>query len=71
MKAANTDRRRRSVKLTPDERKELRKWVSKFDTKTDALEQLGLRNMGTLDRVLNIGSGSPETIETIKSKIAA
>lgn len=63
-----TERRRRSVKLTNEERRAFKKWVEGFDTKIDAQEALGV-SKPTLDMVLVKGSGHPDTIEKIKSKI--
>lgn len=70
MKTSNpVIRKRRSEKLNPDEFRAFKKWVGSFDTKTDAKDALEVSTV-TLDMVLIKGSGRPDTIEKIRSKIA-
>lgn len=60
--------RRKSVALTSDERKELKKFIKAFDTLTEAAESLGISRQ-RLDRLQLVGSGSPESITIIREKL--
>lgn len=66
----STPRKRKSEPLTKDELKSLQKFVSQFHTVIDASEALGISRQ-TLDRVLVIGKGSPETVSRIKENLPA
>lgn len=70
MEATMKNRVRKSVKLSREQLEALKTWVSEQDTKLDAADELGVAP-NTLDRVLLAGSGSHDTIEKIKAKIAA
>lgn len=61
-------RRRKSEKLTPAEKIAFKKWVMSHDTQEDAREALGVAK-STLDRVLALGSGNPDTVQKIREKI--
>lgn len=61
---------RRSVKLTPDEKKALRKFITNQPTKEIAAQVIGIAP-NTLDRILLAGSGAYESIEKIRNKVAA
>ncbi len=65
MTAITTDRIRKSESLTAEEYKKLDKWVKTQPTKVDAAIIIGITRP-TLDRILIVKSGSPETIEKIK-----
>jgi predicted DNA-binding protein (UPF0251 family) len=60
--------RRKSELLTKDEFSSLKKYVISQHTVTDAAYAIGI-NRQTLDRVLIIGSGSPETVQAIREKL--
>jgi sugar diacid utilization regulator len=61
-------RKRKSEKLTNDERKALKKFVASFSTVIDAAESIGIHR-NTLDMVLIKGSGSPETVQAIRASL--
>jgi hypothetical protein len=63
-----TTRIRKSVRLTSDEMKSLKKYRQRFHTEIDCAEEIGISRV-VLNRVLLIGSGSQETIEKIRSAI--
>lgn len=63
-------RRKKSVSLDRAEFTRLKKWVAAQPTKLDACAALCI-SRPTLDRVLLAGSGSPETIQTIKAILNA
>jgi hypothetical protein len=63
-----TERRRRSEALTRDEHKSLLKYIGTFPTLIDAAFAIGIPRQ-TLERVKIIGSGSPETIHSIREKL--
>lgn len=67
MKVTST-RRRKSVKMTNEEVRALKKYVKSFDTKLDAFEAIGITKP-TLDIVLVRHSGAPDTIEKIREAI--
>jgi hypothetical protein len=58
-------RKRKSEQMTPEERRAFRKWVGEQPTKIDAAAALPV-SIGTLDRLLILGSGSPETIQKVR-----
>lgn len=64
------EKKRRSVKLTPDEKKAFKKLMNTYDLKIEAAEAIGVTRQ-VLDLVLIKGSGSPETIDRIRKAIAA
>lgn len=66
----NTERRRRSEALTPEEHKAFKKYLSTFPTKIDAQIAIGVKRQ-VLDLVAIKGSGSPETIRMIREKLTA
>jgi len=53
-------RKRKSVRLTPEERKAFKKYVNGFDTKLDCAEALGV-HFNTLPRILKLGKCHPDT----------
>lgn len=59
---------KRSVKLTAEERKALKKHFANFGTKTEAAEALNVERV-TADRVLLLGSGHSKTIKTIRKSL--
>lgn len=61
-------RPRRSIKLTSDEKKNLKKWVATFPTKYDASLALNITER-TFYRVLNVGSCKEAMYDKLK-KIA-
>lgn len=61
-------RKRKSVALTTTEFSALKKYAKGFRTGIECAESIGI-DRNVLDRVLLVGSGSPETIEKIKLKI--
>lgn len=62
------ERRRKTELLTKEEHNSLKKYVASFHTVIDAAVALGI-NRQTLDRVLIIGKGSPESISIIREKL--
>jgi predicted DNA-binding protein (UPF0251 family) len=62
------NRKRKSVALEPSERRAFKKWVSAQPTQIDAADTLGLSRFTVAD-ILAKGTGSPESIEKIKSVI--
>lgn len=61
-------RRRKSERLTTEEKRLYKRYVQKFVSKIDAAEDLGI-SVVTLDAILTKGQGSPATIAAIRSKI--
>ena len=61
-------RKKRSEKLTTDERRQFKKYVDSFDTKYDCVLELNI-SRPTLDNVIAKGSGKPETIQLIREAI--
>lgn len=57
--------RRKSVALSKEELAALKKYRSGFLTTVECAESIGI-NRTPLERVLTVGSGSPETIDKIK-----
>jgi hypothetical protein len=68
MKNSLTERRRKSELLRKEEWTALKKYVAGFHTVIDAAVAIGV-NRQTLDRVLLIGKGSPESINAIREKL--
>lgn len=64
----NTLRIRKSVKLTADEMKMFKKWLGKYNTHTDAAEELGI-NRPTIGRILMSGGGHQVTIEKVRKAL--
>lgn len=62
--------KRKSLRLTKDEEKALKKYVSGFNKVVEAAEEIGIHR-NVLDLVLIKGSGSPETIGKIREKLQA
>lgn len=63
-----TTSKRKSVALTKEEMTALKQFAKTFRTGVECAEAIGIhRNI--LDRVLLVGSGSPETIEKIRLAI--
>lgn len=58
------ERVKRSVKLSIEVANSLKHFVDNQPTKIDAAEALGISRV-TLDRIMIIGSGKPETVEKI------
>jgi hypothetical protein len=63
-----TDRIRRSEKLTTEEIRALKKYVSAFPSKLDAAEAIGI-SRPTLDLVIIRGSGNSITVGLIREKL--
>ena len=61
-------RKRKSERMTSEEVKALKKFVSSFDTKIDAFEAIGITKP-TLDIVLIRETGHPKTIAKIREAI--
>lgn len=64
-----SDRKRRSEKLTQEERRSFRKYVESFDTKQDCAIALGITRP-TLDNIIHKGSGRPDTVQIIRDRIS-
>lgn len=62
------ERKRKSERLSKDEHKALLKYVRSHHTIIDAAECIGIHR-NVLDLVLIKGSGSPETIEKVRTTI--
>lgn len=60
--------KRKSVRLTPEAFKELKRYRRAFSTEVECAESIGIKRE-TLNRVLLLGSGSPETIGRIEEVI--
>lgn len=58
--------RRKSVKLTPAELKSLKQYRKRFNTEVECAISIQVDRL-VLNRVMLVGSGSPETIEKIKA----
>ena len=69
LQTMHTAKKHRSVALHASELQWLKNFVGKCPTQTVALEQLGLRNRGTLANILKGGSGSHDSITLIRKKI--
>lgn len=62
-------RKRKSEKLTAEERKALKQYRKGFDTEVDCAVEIGIDRL-VLNRVMLVGSGSPDTIEKIRKAIS-
>lgn len=60
--------KRKSVALTRDEHKELKRYITTFNTLVEAAESIGVSRQ-VLDRIQLVGSGSPDNILLIRVKI--
>lgn len=58
--------KRKSVKLTKEEHKALKEYRKGFNTEVECAISIQIDRL-VLNRVLLVGSGSPETIEKIKA----
>lgn len=67
---AQSQRVRRSEKLTPQEHRDFKKHANSFDTRIDASQFYGF-SLVTLDAVLLKGSGKPSTVQLIREKLAS
>lgn len=65
-----TERKRKSERLSKEEHKALLRFVKSHQTIVDAAELITIHR-NVLDLVLIKGTGSPETIQKIKAVIAA
>ena len=63
-----TETKRKSVALTPDEKKSLKEFIKGFNTLTEAALSLGVSRQ-VLDRVTLVWSGSESNISIIREKI--
>jgi predicted DNA-binding protein (UPF0251 family) len=59
---------RKSVKLTPEELKALKKYRRSYSTTVECALTIGIDRM-VLDRVLLVGSGSEDTIKKINETL--
>jgi hypothetical protein len=59
----------KSVELTASELRKLKNKFRKSRNKQKLAEGLGLRNRGTLARIISFGSGSSENIAILRSKL--
>jgi hypothetical protein len=69
MNVQKPERKRKSEKLKPEERKQLRQFVNEYSSVTDAACILGIHR-NVLDLVLLRGSGSPDTVAAIRSGLS-
>lgn len=65
MEAEKVIKRRKSVPLTKEEHKALKELRKSFNTGVECSEVLGI-DRAVMERVLLVGSGSPETIGKIR-----
>lgn len=56
----------KSVPLTKQELKALKAYRKRFDTEVDCAVSIGIDRL-VLNRIMTVGSGSPESIEKIKA----
>lgn len=70
MTQLTTDRIRKSESLTADEHRALVKWVNNQPTKVDAAIILDVTRP-TLDRILIVKSGSPDSIKKVRAVLPA
>jgi len=63
-----TTRKRKTVRLTGDEKKALNKKAKKYDTQEDLADAIGM-NRGTLLRIMELGRGSEDNIVIIREWI--
>jgi hypothetical protein len=62
------ERKRRSVKLEPDEIRAFAKYIQSFPTKIDAAEAIGI-SRPTLDLVIIRKTGNSDTVRLIREKL--
>lgn len=65
---ANSFKKPKSVPLTRDELKALKSYRKEFEKEVDCAASIGIDRM-VLNRVLLVGSGSPDSIEKIKAAV--
>lgn len=63
-----TERKRKSERMTEEERKAFQQYVSSFPTKIDAAAAIGVSRQA-LDGILLRGSSKPEIIQTIRERL--
>lgn len=61
-------KKQKSVPLTKEELKALKAYRKKFDTEVDCALSIGIDRL-PLNRIMMVGSGSPDSIEKIKKAI--
>jgi DNA-binding phage protein len=61
--------KRKSEALTKDEYSSLKKYTKSFRTVVECAEAIGI-SREVLDRLLVVGSGSPVTIEKVRSALS-
>lgn len=64
------ERKPKSIKLAKDEMQTLKKYVNAHHTIIDAAYAIGIHR-NVLDMVLIRGTGSPETVDKIREKLAS
>lgn len=62
--------KRKSEALTSEEMSALKKFAKGFRTTVECAEAIGIHR-AVLDRVLLVGSAAPETVEKVRTAIAA
>lgn len=65
---ANSFKRPKSVPLTKDELKALKRYRKGFDKEVDCAASIGVDRL-VLNRIIMVGSGSPYSIDKIKAAI--
>lgn len=63
-------RKRKSEPLTKEEHKALKAFRKKFHTEVDCAIAIGVDRL-VLNRIMLVGSGSPDSIEKVRAAIAA
>ena len=66
--STETFRKRKSVKLSKEEWSQLKRYRKGFDTEVEAAISLGV-DRTVLNRIILIGSGSPESVDKIRQKL--
>jgi predicted DNA-binding protein (UPF0251 family) len=62
--------KRKSVALTTDEFTALKQFASGYRTVVECAEVIGISRV-VLDRILLVGSGSPETVQKVRAALMA
>lgn len=62
--------KRKSIVLSSEEFASLKKYATQFNTGIECAESIGIHR-NVLDRVLIVGSGSPETVDKIRIALQA
>lgn len=62
------EKRRKSVRLSKDERKALKDFRDSYATAVECADAIGI-SYQVLERVLLVGSGSPDTINKVRAAI--